>query len=173
MRRADRGFSILETMVALTILLISLGGAIGGLLSASQNITEGQMRQYKAALAEEYTQKYLLVRRDQLGISVPVSPLAICSGCGNLDQVAIGGAGWTVEGAWKIMPAAGVVATATLPGSCATVPVGTYCREVSVTNRLPNGTAPAQGNAFTVWARVVRGGEPATSALLHREVLIQ
>ena len=170
MRHADRGFTILETMVALMVLLVALTGSIAGLLAASRNITEGQMRQYKAALAEAHTQKYLLLRRDQLGVSVTPT----CAGpCGNLDQDAIASAHWVVDGAWSIPPASGVVTAQTTPANCNAVTAGWYCREVSLTAHLPDGTDPTQGKAFTVWARVVRGGEPASLALVQREVLIQ
>jgi prepilin-type N-terminal cleavage/methylation domain-containing protein len=171
MRRADRGFSLMEVMVALTVLLIALTGAVGGLLSASQNITEGQMRQYKASLAEVHIQKYMLLRRDQLGVSV----MPTCTGaCGNLDQDAIGSTRWVVDGAWQIPPATGIITAKTAPATdCSAIAIGWYCREVALTNRMPDGTDPAQGKAFTVWARVVKGGEPKSAALVHREVFVQ
>jgi len=167
-RREEGGFSLMEVLVAMTVLLIAISGAIGGLLTASANITDGQMRQFRASLAEEYTQRYLLLRRDKLD-----SNIVTCAGCGNLDLQAIGGPSWNVDAAWAIPPATGLATVKTTPGSCAAVPVGQYCREVAVTDKLPGGADPAQGKAYTIWARVVRGGESAASALVHREVLIQ
>jgi len=190
-----RGFTLLETMIALVVLGIAALGALAGMVAASRNISDGQIRQYKTALAEAHAQSLMLAPKSTLALSAVAPPTPPTT----VDQLPL-----TDSTVWKIDPsthsgadanpiAYGALFTVTAKGdfaplamavpncSDATIPAGTLCREVAVTQGFPDGTAAktvdgvpfAAGEAFTIWSRVRRVGEPAGEAVVHHEVFVQ
>ena len=110
------------------------------------------------------------------------------------DQVAVGTTPWTLDplpasaasplasGAFFKAPGNGQVTPyASAATSCAdaTLPTGSFCREVALVKGMPDGTQPTTGTAYTLWIRVIRVGDPVIAsnpsmyAVVDREVLFQ
>jgi prepilin-type N-terminal cleavage/methylation domain-containing protein len=70
MRRSVRakigGFTMIEAMVAMTILAVGLLGNFMALVQASNLSREGQLRQYKTMLVDTKMQRLLLADKSQL-----------------------------------------------------------------------------------------------------------
>jgi prepilin-type N-terminal cleavage/methylation domain-containing protein len=191
MRRSQRGFSLIEVMVALAVLGIAMIGSIAGLLTASAAITDGQMAQYKSSLAEVHALSMTLMDRTAIQqknqgqtYSGP-DPSTLAPGTSPWALDATG------DGAFFRIPESGVVTPVTLSAlNCGdtSIPVGVYCREVMLTNKLPNGAVPTATagwtnvlshgtqitvQPYTVWTRIIRSGDPMNKAVVLREVILQ
>lgn len=59
-RRAG-GFTLIEAMIAMVVLLVALVGALAGLISASQEFRAGQIRQGEMQLVEAKSQRMMLM----------------------------------------------------------------------------------------------------------------
>ncbi|MFT3841397.1 MAG: prepilin-type N-terminal cleavage/methylation domain-containing protein [Myxococcaceae bacterium] len=59
-RRAG-GFTLIEAMIAMVVLLVALVGALAGLISASQEFRAGQIRQGEMQLIEAKSQRMMLM----------------------------------------------------------------------------------------------------------------
>ncbi|QSQ19857.1 prepilin-type N-terminal cleavage/methylation domain-containing protein [Pyxidicoccus parkwayensis] len=189
-RRGARGSSILEVLIAMAVLAMAATGAVAGMLSASRNVRDGQLYQGKRLLAEARTQRLWLADKAALVRNAVAYPAM------KPEKIPVGTAPWTVDntpavvgdpgsGAYFELDATGTLkpATGIAPGTACNdtaVPNGTYCREVLVTQGLKGGVLPAPGSvlppgasAVTVWTRVWRKGEDASSAVVHSEVFVQ
>ena len=180
----DRGFTLLETLISLGILLILIAGVLAGMGLALGNISSGQGQQYKAALSEAATQARMLSRHQPLDSAqdYPGAPL---------DTYPIDDSHWAVD-------PAGAFFKVTLNGEAsrlddvggdlngvkkcgaAEVPEGTYCREIALVRGMPDGsTAPIDSfggfspQPYTLWTRVSRKGEAPRWAHVYREVIVQ
>jgi prepilin-type N-terminal cleavage/methylation domain-containing protein len=200
-----RGFTLIEAIIAMTILAIALLGTFMGLVEAARVSREGQLRQYKTELIDAKLQRLLLADKTVLpnmvgGLqTVPASLLA--------PSLSIGAAPWVIDPSapdpsslapgspmpgdlgigsvfqvWpdgEIRPLAGPFASCVDPA----IPVGAYCREVLLHNRLLlPGSAPntqiqnnldaVNARSSTLWIRVFRKGESANFAVVERKVLV-
>jgi prepilin-type N-terminal cleavage/methylation domain-containing protein len=184
MKNTSRGFTLLETMIALAILAITALGTLAGMIAASQNLKEGQSRQWKTALVEARTELLMLTDKSQLGSGSAATnqlfgPVGTFTAGTPPDKVAIGAAPWKIDpnpanpqaglgsGAVFTVNQSGVITpVAGTFTSCAdsTLPRTALCREVALTAGMPDGTAAASGTAYTVWTRVIRVGEPSPAA---------
>jgi len=192
-RKSARGFTLLETTIALTVLLIASVGALSGLIAASRSISEGQLRQYETALAEAHAHANWFLSKSSLATTcssgacntVTVAP----------ENVAVGTTPWKLDptvpsaispattpptyanpleaGAFFTIDATGVITPLAKDASwtsCASagIPVGTFCREYAVTSGVEDastnlGAIPAGTTVFTLWTRVVRIGQPSAA----------
>ncbi|MCY1016456.1 PulJ/GspJ family protein [Pyxidicoccus sp. MSG2] len=190
-RRAPaRGSSILEVLISMAVLAMVAAGAVGGMLSASRHVRDGQLFQGKRLLAEARTQRLWLVNKTELVRQAVPYPGQ------DPHTIPLGTAPWQVDvtaavandpgsGAYFEVTATGEVKPATgIPfGTACTdtaVPAGTFCREVLITRGLrsgatpgPNSVLPTGATAVTVWTRVWRKGEDASGAVVHSEVFVQ
>jgi len=179
--RRGHGFTLLETLISLAILLILIMGLLSAMGLALGNISAGQGQQYKAALSEATTQARMLSSRQPL-VNAQNYPGAA------LDTYPIDDDHWAVDPAgafFTVTPNGEVKELDALNGAVkkcgdAEVPVGTYCREVGLVRGMPNGdVAPIAAfggfapQAYTLWTRVSRKGESPARAHVHREVIVQ
>lgn len=189
-RRSARGAGILEVVIAMAVLAVAAAGAVGGMVSASRHVRDGQFFQAKRMLAEARTQQLRLANKVELvQKAVPYPAIAP-------PDIPVGSAPWQVDatvavandpgsGSYFKATATGELepATGIVPGTACNataVPKGTFCREVLVTQGMrsgvqpgPNSVLPPGAKAVTVWTRVWRKGEDASSAVVHSEVFVQ
>lgn len=189
-RRRARGAGILEVLIAMAVLAVAAAGAVGGLLSASRHVREGQFFQEKRMLAEARTQRLRLMNKTDLVLKAEPYPAV------PPPEIPVGTAPWQVDatvavandpgsGAYFETTATGEVKAATgiAPGTACNadpIPKGTFCREVLVTRGMRSGVQPGTNSvlppgssAVTVWTRVWRKGDDASSAVVHSEVFVQ
>lgn len=178
-----RGFTLLETMIALVVLAITSLGTLSAMVAASRNLKEGQIRQSKAALVEARTQLLMMADKSQLGTS---ASNALFGTLGTFtpgtppDKLPIGASPWQLDptGAFFTADASGVVnPTTSAATSCAPsgLAPGILCREVALTAGLPDGSSPHSGTAYTLWTRVIRSddGSPLSFAVVDRMVVLR
>lgn len=187
--RARQGFTLIEVMVGMAVLLIGGLGALTGLAAASREMRDGQLRQYKMVLLDATAQrislqdKELLIKAALTGIALPSTVSAISGAPWTLDATPLV-AGDLGTGAYFEVLTNGIIRqldATTTPAvaantACSAVPQGVYCREV--VNRLgapvtSPGTIAAVGAVATVWIRVSRKGEPASHSVMTREVIVR
>jgi prepilin-type N-terminal cleavage/methylation domain-containing protein len=74
--RALRGFTLIETMIALAILGIALIGSLAALIAASQQLRDGQIRQYRSELVDAAVQRFEVANKyvGSAGIFTGTSP---------------------------------------------------------------------------------------------------
>jgi prepilin-type N-terminal cleavage/methylation domain-containing protein len=103
--RTDRGFTLVETMCALAILGIALVGTMVALITTSQQLKDGQIRQYRSELVDAALQRFEVANKYPVnsGFFTGASPFAAataltaaCPGAVPCSQLAIGqwGAGY-------------------------------------------------------------------------------
>jgi prepilin-type N-terminal cleavage/methylation domain-containing protein len=188
-RQHPRGFTLVEVMIALGVMLVGALGALTGLAAASRELREGQLRQYKMVLIDATSQRIRLQDKQVL--------ISYATAAGTLPSTvtAISAAPWTLDattlvpgdlgtGAYfKVLPNGQILQldAATTPAvaantACNAVPQGIYCREVLVRAGGPvasPGAIATGASLATVWIRVSRMGEPASMAVTSREVVVQ
>lgn len=183
------GFSLIEVMISLAVMLAGSLGAILGLMAANRELREGQLRQYKMVLADASVQRARL--RDKVALqnaAVAVSPLpstvtAISAAPWAVDPTPVVAGDLSTGAYFEVFPNGQIrhLTASTTPAvaantPCNAVPEGVYCRELVLARGAPvaaPGPITAGGQATTVWVRVSRRGEPADSAVLSREVILQ
>ncbi len=184
----SRGFTLLETIMALAVLAIGVTGALGGLIQASHYIRAAQTRHVKMMLLDAKTQRLWLANKTALFSSAVTRPSMFP------EQIAIGTTPWVSDtsaagfqdlgtGRYFTVSDTGRVNRITISGNpaCgnAAIPKGTFCRETFVMSGAPVtfGTnaamMPSVAQVITVWTRVSRMGEPASLAVVNAEVLVQ
>ena len=195
--QGTRGFSLLEAMIALSILALGAVGSLAGIASSNQELREGQLRQYKMLLLDAKNQRRMLEMKTPLTLTMATSyPVSSSSGSWP-PNMALGT--WNVDtqplpmdlsdlstGAYFQVLADGEVAkiTTVAPGTtCGSTALtkGTYCREWMLTAGPPttyvapqNAIISASGTTvMTYWTRVSRVGEDVSKAVYHAEVLVQ
>lgn len=190
-RALARGVSLVEVVIAMGVLAVAGLGAVGGMVTASRQVHDGQLFQVKRLLVEARAQRLWLANKNTL-VAQAVDRPALFP-----PDLPPGTAPWRVDssaavandpgsGAYFELSATGEVkppATVIAPGTAcnaAAVPVGTYCREVLVTRGMPRVVAvntaallPAGAQPITVWTRVWRKGEDPALATVHSEVFVQ
>lgn len=186
---ARRGSSLLEVLVALTVLAVAITGALTGLLTASKDLRQGQLRQYKMALVDAKLQRLRLADKRRLlalALPSPATPparLAIGTAPWGPDPTPPGADGDLSTGAYFRLRPDGELTLLTgprpgTPCSATSLPEGTYCREVALTAGMPvdlgahAGILPAGSSAVTYWVRVARKGEGWSEAVVHHEVMV-
>jgi prepilin-type N-terminal cleavage/methylation domain-containing protein len=180
---STRGFSILETMIAMVVLGIGLVGALAALQRGATESRLGQTRQMKMMLAESALQRVKLQDKRTLFAGLPAQPTT------NIANLAVGTSPWVPdpttttdpldfsEGAYfNILPDGTVVPITTITAgtacNAAAVPLGTICREVyshlngpyDATNVWAAGSTasvnssaiPSATQVATNWVRVTR-----------------
>lgn len=203
MRRSVRakigGFTLIDAMVAMTILAVGLLGNFMALVQASKLSREGQIRQYKTMLVDTKMQRLLLADKNRLPSMV--GGLQTISNTLYPPSVAIGGAPWVIDpstpdtsvpgpgdlgkgAVFSLSPNGDVHPITGTFSSCAdpTIPDGAYCREVLLQSQLPlaaaaNATIQANLDATgaqssTLWIRISRKGENLGFAVFERKVLV-
>src|SRR5262249_51261574 len=99
MRRSTRakigGFTMIDSLIALSLLLIALLGNFMALVQASKIIREGQLRQYKTMLMDAKMQRLLLA--DKSSLPNMVGGLQTISDTLYPPNVAIGSAPWVID----------------------------------------------------------------------------
>lgn len=204
MRRSTRakigGFTMIDSLIALSLLLIALLGNFMALVQASKIIREGQLRQYKTMLMDAKMQRLLLA--DKSSLPNMVGGLQTISDTLYPPNVAIGSAPWVIDpsapdtsvpgpgdlgrGAvfslvadGEIQPITGTFSSCVDP----TIPVGAYCREVLLHNRLPLATSASNSSlqnsldgvgaqSSTLWVRISRKGDGSSLAVFERKLLV-
>jgi len=153
-----RGFTLIEAMIAMSILAIALLGTFIGLVEAARVAREGQLRQYKTELIDAKIQRLLLA--DKILLPTMVGGLQTVSNTVNARDIAIGTAPWIIDpsapdstaipstgpmpgdlgvGAiFRVMPDGEIRPLAGTFTSCAdaTIPTGAYCRELLLQNKI-------------------------------------
>src|SRR5260370_7098849 len=86
----QRGFTLIEAMIAMSILAIALLGTFSGLVEAARVASEGQLRQYKTELIDAKIQRLLLA--DKTLLPAMVGGLQTVSNTLVPPTVAVGGA---------------------------------------------------------------------------------
>jgi prepilin-type N-terminal cleavage/methylation domain-containing protein len=155
-----RGFTLIETMIAMAVLVISLVGTLVALASASQQLKNGQIRQYRGELVDAALQRFQLENKliNPAGFFNGTAPLAsaptLAATCASpCNKLAIGtwvpdptqtagftpgdissGAYFTVRADGEIQQLTATTSPPVANGTpCNAVPVGTFCREVLFT----------------------------------------
>lgn len=171
---AAKGFTLLETMVALAVLAVAVVGALAAINHSNVELQQGQLRLYKGVLADEAIQRWRLAPKWTIpAVAFTTAP----------DAMAIGANPWQRDpnGAYFVVltDEAKPTTLADPNTACDQVPVGIVCREVLWTTGLPvpgaadGGIVPAGVQPITRWVRVSRGGELPSSAVVQREVFLQ
>jgi len=202
----SRGFTLIEAMIAMAFLAVGLLGTFMGLVYAANMAREGQLRQYKMELIDAKLNRLMLT--DKVALANMVGGLQTIPVTLMPPSVAIGAAPWVMDPSapdlrtytdgTQILPgdlSVGAVFDVKPDGeirrnpgtfaSCVdpAIPVGSYCREVLLHNRMPLPTSAPntsiQGNldglgskSFTLWIRVSRKGEDPDLAVVERKVLV-
>ena len=180
-----QGFTLIEVILAMGILAVAALGTLAALMSASHDIHAGQLKQYKAALAEQRTQLLSMTDKTQILTSNTLYGTVGSYPAGGPPTVAPGATPWQLDpqGAFFAVNEAGVITPTAVAGAtnCAStsIPVGVFCREVALTTTLPDGTQPGVGTPYTIWTRVIRVGDatqaanPSLYAVVERMVVVQ
>ena len=203
MRRPARarmsGFTMIEAMVAMTILAIGLLGNFMALVQASKLSREGQLRQFKTTLVDTKMQRLLLADKSRL--PTMVGGLQTVSATLYPPSVAVGAAPWVIDpstpdttvpgpgdlgkgAVFSISPNGDVHPITGTFSSCAdpAIPAGAYCREVLLHNRLPLATGAnatiqtnldaAGAQSSTLWVRISRTGDSLGFAVFERKLVV-
>jgi prepilin-type N-terminal cleavage/methylation domain-containing protein len=91
--RLQHGFTVLESMVAMTVLLVGLGGGLKLLDAASATTTASKAREQATALAREMVETARTIPFERLQ---PTGTAAVLQAA-NDDLSDAGGAGWTIR----------------------------------------------------------------------------
>lgn len=176
MRRAlrNKGFSLMEVLVALSVLAVASVGALSGLVFASKQFRLGQSTTQGTVLAERTMQRLRLANKQKIiaaavaytgrpeALDASASLTASASnpwvpttgGATALGDLSNDGSSDFSRGAFFTVDGAGIAARATVPGAvttCSTmlsnaaVPPGVYCREVAITSAATLTAARASG----------------------------
>jgi prepilin-type N-terminal cleavage/methylation domain-containing protein len=164
-----RGFTLIEAMIAIVVLLIGLAGALAALISAREQVRQGALRQAEMRLVNSKVQRLLIANRAVAGILPAAAAVASPP-----EQVGFGTAPWVVDASAPLGNDLGTEAFFTIDGegtltnvtcvaagtpagcidattkNCAStgLPLGVYCRELRGGNDLPpQVAAPAQSNS--------------------------
>ena len=154
----QRGFTLIEAMIAMSILAIALLGTFIGLVEAARVAREGQLRQYKTELIDAKIQRLLLA--DKTLLPAMVGGLQTVPNTLVATTVAVGGAPWVIDpsapdstaipstgpmpgdlgvgAVFRVLPDGEIRPIAGTFTSCAdaTIPAGAYCRELLLQNKL-------------------------------------
>lgn len=194
------GFTLLEVMIALAILLVASTGALMGVMAATRDMRSGQLHMYQSVLLEASMQRVRLMDKFSL---LDTATAYTWSGTGP-PGIALNTAPWQMDpnpvpssetggtardlsaGAlFRALPTGEIrrwPASGTPPSTCtdSSIPAGTYCREIAV---VQGGSVSSVGaiagsgtqvsKVATVWVRVVQVGEPIRNAVITREVVAQ
>jgi prepilin-type N-terminal cleavage/methylation domain-containing protein len=183
----ERGFTLVETMIAVSILGIGLIGSLIALVAASQQLKDGQTRQYRSELVDAALQRFEVANKyvNATGIFSAASPFATatalttaCPGAISCNQLPIGGWGAGYDptqllappppplvdlsiGAYFIVREDGEMqqlTATTVPAMVAPLPCGSAGIPVGVYCREVLVTSAANGGA------IVTAGAPWTGA---------
>jgi prepilin-type N-terminal cleavage/methylation domain-containing protein len=154
----QRGFTLIEAMIAMSILAIALLGTFIGLVEAARVAREGQLRQYRTELIDAKIQRLLLA--DKTLLPGMVGGLQTVQNNVVPANLAIGGAPWIIDpsapdptaipstgpmpgdlgvgAVFRVLPDGEIRPIAGTFSSCAdpTIPAGAYCRELLLQNKL-------------------------------------
>ena len=171
---AGKGFTLLETVVALAVLAVALVGALAAINHSNLELQQGQLRLYKGVLADDAIQSFRLAPKWSIqAIALPSTPP---------DQLAIGAEPWRPDpgGAYfTVLTDEAKAASVSGSPTCDKVDKGIVCREVLWTTGAPvpggadGGVIPAGVQPITRWVRVSRMGEPRWAAVVQNEVFLQ
>jgi hypothetical protein len=190
MRARAGGFTMIDAMIAMTLLAIGLLGTFVGLIQASNVTREGQLRQYKTMLVDKSVLPTMLGGLQTILPTVYPPALPIGSAPWIIDPSAADtslpgpgdlgrGAVFTLLADGEVQPIAGTFLSCADP----TIPNGAYCREVLLHNQLPlpgsatNSQVQANLNAAgarssTLWVRISRRGDSLDYSAFERKVLV-
>lgn len=189
--RRAQGFTLIELFVAMAVLLIGSIGALVGILNASKDLRDGQLRVLANVLLEARLQRSRL--QDKLALFNQGNATGSYTSPG-VENTGLGDAPWKMDddlpsggdsndlgyGAlFSVLPDGTIVrpTLASTPTSCASsaIPKGVYCREVVVTRGAPVSSPgdiiASSAQVATLWVRVSRIGDPIGLAVVTREVI--
>ncbi len=202
----SRGFTLIEAMIAMSFLAVGLLGTFMGLVHAANMAREGQLRQYKMELIDAKLNRLMLA--DKVAMQNMVGGLQTIPDAMTPPTVPIGTNPWMIDpsapdlttygdgsqklpgdlgvgAVFRVMPNGEIKPLAGPFPTCAdnSIPVGAYCREVLLHNRLPlpssvpntqiqNNMDLVGARSFTLWIRISRKGEDADLAVVERRVLV-
>lgn len=155
--RRHRGFSLLETMIALAIMAVSVTAALTALISASRSAREGQYRQFKTALAEAAGARFKLMDKGTAaGLLAPLVPAVAPSLIAPIG-------GWPVDPTpltvtpGGIDPSTGAYFTVDAQGQIAALAVagGTPCNSATILAAAKASCQTANGTSCTAFCREV------------------
>jgi|GEM_PF-3702580 prepilin-type N-terminal cleavage/methylation domain-containing protein len=191
MRRSQRGFSLMEVMVALGVLAFASSGALAGLIFASKQFKLGQNSSHGTVLAERLMQRVRLANKQKIinaattwtgsrpqSTAASVAPWVTASGnttvLGNLSD---DGSADFSRGAFFTVDGMGVEQRKTIAGintcadmlTTAAVPGGIFCREMAIvtttTSCTPGPTCPTLGAAL--YTQGLQSGTAAAEVLVR------
>jgi prepilin-type N-terminal cleavage/methylation domain-containing protein len=189
----QRGFSLLEVMVALAILLVASVSAVIGLTAASGDLRKGQFWTHQMTLVESSMQRIQLQDKNALLTAVQnFSPPLSCARNSLTSQPAAT-CGWQMDGTngvdagldlsvgalFRILPDGTIThvdATGFSDCAAAGLPADVYCREIVMAIGGPSGDGDAgmvggTTRAGTVWVRVKRKSDSDRQFVALREVI--
>lgn len=184
------GFTLLESTMAMGVMAVAGLGALAAMGHSGNELQRGQLRQSKAALLLESSQRMMLMAKASPSLTSPGKTLLSAQAkplpSTSPEKLAIGASPWVPDpsGAYFTLTPDGQIAPRTdvaagTACSSASLPPGTCCREILVTEGMPvalganAALVPAGMSPFTLWVRISRAGEPADWAATHREVFVQ
>ncbi len=194
-----RGFSLIEVMIALAVMLVGAVGAMTGIMSANQSLRDGQLRLYKQVLIDASLQRARLYNKAKMYLSA-----ATVTAATDMPPVeALGTGHWAIDpttplagdlsrGALFFILPDGTMApctASTTPACPATIttcastaiPDRVFCREMATTQSAAAfvpGTIVAAGTFVTTrWVRVIQKqpqlADTISGSVLAREVYAQ
>jgi prepilin-type N-terminal cleavage/methylation domain-containing protein len=189
-----RGFTLLETTIAMAILAMAALGTLSAINTSNLELRRGQLRIYFGTLADVTLQRMKLPNLTS-GVQSNGIPFSrgtlVAPPAGGPQSLAIGASPWLPDSSavvddndlstgayFRVLPSGEITHAKDVKGTpdCASVPSDVVCREVLTTSGIgdsdcKSGCPVAQGTAYTVWVRVSRHWDGLS--VIEREVYSQ
>ena len=200
LNKRRRGFSLIEVMISLAIMLVGAVGAMAGIINANKALYEGQRRLYKSILIDHSLSRARMQNKELLYNSAVAAPGSAATmpnneaiGTGNWvrDPTVIAGNDLSTGSLFFVGPNGSLMrCNAGTQPSCpaaittcadAAIPNGVFCREIAITKSAaafaPGAIVNAGTFVSTVWVSVIEKKAITTQTvdgrLMGREVFAQ